>query len=101
VCKALGLNEAEELAYMSKDKSLNLVAREFEFDFSNSFSEKTLCIQEIHLYQWLAHLSFSPKASLRDLFCSFIYEELRRKVKFDFPESVDTFSLNLQAAKHA
>jgi hypothetical protein len=86
ICKALDLEDTEELAYLGKHRSLNLTAREIDFHFSGNYSEKSLCITELNLYLWLEHLSFGPKANLRDIFCTNFYTHLRRKVKFQFRE---------------
>ncbi|MBK9728469.1 MAG: hypothetical protein IPO86_10155 [Saprospiraceae bacterium] len=97
VCKSLDLDEIEELRYLGKHPSLDLRAREIDFHFSESYSEKTLCITELNLYLWLEHLSFSHKANLRDIFISNFYTHLRRKVKFQFreiPENDTAISLS-------
>ena len=87
VIKALNLYEIAELKYLASHPNLNLAGKEINFNFSDKFQESILCLNELQVYQWLLHIEGNGKSTYeRNVFCSNLYDELRKKVKFDFIE---------------
>jgi hypothetical protein len=103
VCMALDLDEEEEVQFLAKHKSLNMIAKEFMFVFSETFAEQLLCIPELQLYQWLEHLSFSSKSNIRDVFIEFLYREFRTKVHLKKDSQFNYYPLSQKnsIAEHA